>query len=244
VAELVEGTSLLTRQGFTPFMSSNLIVSAKSRAHSATRFCAVHFRERTRNYEYASAKEMKNKEDLINSFELLNFYLKEFESGKTIMYLPMAVELRKLLCEKNPSPLLERTIPEFKLYKLHFTGIIDKSPSLLNGLEHSMPGSLSTLENGTLVFNLGFAHSREQMTITDWISQPFFKESVTIYELIKSVADKEAAHADVKYNDTLTYCKSWSYGNIDTHVLGIYGISKFLHSLYTIEYKQAFEKNL
>ncbi len=58
VAELVEGTSLLTRQGSNTFMSSNLIVSAKSRVRSTTRFCAVHFKERS-DYEYASANTGK-----------------------------------------------------------------------------------------------------------------------------------------------------------------------------------------
>jgi hypothetical protein len=43
VAELVEGTSLLTRQGFTPLASSNLAVSADSKMSPALagHFCSA-----------------------------------------------------------------------------------------------------------------------------------------------------------------------------------------------------------
>ncbi|HCM42748.1 MAG TPA: hypothetical protein DIS66_05510 [Candidatus Omnitrophica bacterium] len=41
------------------------------------------------------------------------------------------------------------------------------------------------------------------MSIVDWLNQPLFNEEITVGELVRSVADKEGAHSDPDYNDTL-----------------------------------------
>jgi len=105
----------------------------------------------------------KNKKDLLNSFELLNTYIQGYEEGNFLLYLPMSVELRKLLCENSPSPLISRVVPNFKLHKLHFSEIIEKVPSLLNGLENFMPGRLEVSSNNVTRFTLLFATSKEKM---------------------------------------------------------------------------------
>lgn len=66
----------------------------------------------------------------------------------------------------------------------------------------------------------------------------FFKEGISIRELIKSVADKEAAHADRKYNDTLLHCKNWTFNDVECHILGIYALAKFSYDFITIEHNQ------
>lgn len=180
----------------------------------------------------------KNKSDLENSFELLAFYIKHYEEGRTNLYLPMAVELRKLLCEKDPAPLITRVIPNFNLYKLNTTKIFEQTPSLLVGLENIMPGRLENLENGITNFSLGFAKEKELMSIDNWVDQYFFNENITIRELIKSVADKEATHSDKNYNNTLLHCKNWSFNDTNCHILGIYAISKYLYSTFISEYSQ------
>lgn len=178
----------------------------------------------------------KNKIDLLNSIDLLNHYLSEFEKGNLTLYIPMSVELRKLLCEKDPSPLITRVLPDFKLYKLHSTSIFEKTPSLLDGLQHIMPGRLIVCEGKTPILTLLFSEDRELMRVDEWVNQFFFKEGITIYEFIRSVADKEGAHADPKDDANLKYCKNFSYGNLPSRILGIYSIARFVYDLIQEEY--------
>ena len=135
----------------------------------------------------------KNKNDLITSFRLLGSYLQQFEEGKFFFYLPISVELRKLLCDtkdRKPSSLLNKVLPDAKLPKLHFTKIINGMPSLLNKLEHFMPGELITTQDGVMKFQLLYADPIELIDIDTWIEQLIFKDGITIRELIKAVADK------------------------------------------------------
>jgi hypothetical protein len=178
--------------------------------------------------------------DFKNSILLLKFYISSFESGNTLMYLPMAVELRKLLCEKQGGgPLLEQVIPGIELYKLHSTELFGNNPGLLIGLQNFMPGRLGVLEGKLPTFNLLFSQKREKIKLEKWVGQMFFKEGISICGLIKSVADKEAAHADENYNDTLLHCMNWTYNNVECHILGILSLAKFIYDLVTFEYPQS-----
>jgi len=179
----------------------------------------------------------KNKQDLINSFKLLETHIKTYEEGNFLVYQPMAVELRKLLCETNAYPLLDRVIPNFKLHKLNFAKILENTPSLLEGLQNVMPGRLEILNKTVPVLTLLFSKGMEQMSVDDWMNQIFFKEEITIRELVKSVADKEGAHSDKNYNDTLLHCKSWSFNETESHILGIYAVSKYLLAVFRKEYE-------
>lgn len=180
----------------------------------------------------------KNKKDLLNSFELLNTYLHGYEEGNLLLYLPISVELRKFLCETKPSPLISRVIPNFKLHKLHFSGILENTPSLLDGLVNFMPGILNVSTNNTTLFTLSFASNEEKIDLDRWVNQIFFKEGLTIRDLVKSVADKEGAHSDKNYDTTLIHCNNWVFNDIGCHILGIYAIAKYLCTLFDLEYKQ------
>jgi len=179
----------------------------------------------------------KNKQDLINSFKLLETHMKTYEEGNFLIYQSMAVELRKLLCETNPSPLLNRVIPNFKLHKLNFSKILENTPSLLEGLQNIMPGRMEKINKTIPIFTLLFSKENEEMIINDWVDQIFFNEKISIRELIKSVADKEGAHSDKNYNNTLLYCKSWSFNDVESHILGIYAISKYVLAVFKKEYE-------
>ena len=71
------------------------------------------------------------------------------------------------------------------------------------------------------------------MDLELWLDQPFIFPDVTVREIIRSVADKEGAHADPKYNDTLFRSKAVKYGLNDSHLHNIVGIAEslleFLH---------------
>tara|TARA_B100002051_G_scaffold20339_1_gene15941 strand:+ start:171 stop:767 length:597 start_codon:yes stop_codon:yes gene_type:complete len=183
-----------------------------------------------------SASE-KNKQDLKNSFTLLETHIGTYEAGNFLTYQPMAVELRKLLCETNPSPLINRIIPDFKLHKLHFVKILENTPSLLNGLQNVMPGRLEVINETIPIFTLLFSKEMEEMSVDEWVDQILFKEQITIRELIRSVANKEGAHSDKNYNDTLLHCRSWSFNETESHILGIYAISKYVLAVFKKEFE-------
>ena len=185
-----------------------------------------------------STASEKQEEDFENSIQLLKSYLESYEAGNALVYLPMAVELRKLLCETHGKPLMEVVIPDIEFYKLHSTELFGNNPGLLVGLQNFMPGRLSYSGRTLPTFNLLFSKKQEKMKLEPWIDQMFFKEGISIRELIKSVADKEAAHADKKYNDTLLHCKSWTFDDIGCHILGIYSLARFIYDLVTMEYSQ------
>lgn len=182
---------------------------------------------------------VKQKEDFKNCISLLGSYVDTYEKGNPLIYLPMAVELRKLFAERQgEGPLLELVIPGIQLHKLRSTELFENSPSLLVGLENFMPGELSLNQYGVPTFNLSFTRNQIKLAAKEWVNQMFFKEGISVYELIKSVADKEAAHSDKNYNETLKHCKSWLFSETESHILGIYGLAKYVYDLVTIEHKE------
>lgn len=175
--------------------------------------------------------------DFKNSVLLLKSHLDSYESGNSLMYLPMAVELRKLLCEKQGEPLINLAIPGVELYKLHSTELFGNNPNLLVGLMNFMPGRLSP--NGkSVIFTLSISSKREKIGLEAWLDQMFFKEGICIREFIKSIAEKEAAHADKNDNSTLLHCKSWKFNDVGCHTLGIYGIARFIYDFVSSEHPE------
>ena len=168
----------------------------------------------------------KSEDDFQASVGVLQEALRMYDSGKRDAYRLIATELRKLLCDTNP--LLPRVRPRLKLHKLHVPGVLDSCPSLGEGLEVIMPGQLSISRDGTYDFELAFAQPITLMEPTEWVRQPFLSPSITIWELIKSVADKEGAHSDPDYNETLVRAKMVKYVRDDSHIPNIVALGRYL----------------
>jgi hypothetical protein len=86
---------------------------------------------------------------------------------------------------------------------------------LPDGLDH-MPGQLTVSTNGNYQFELSFAQSETLMSIDDWMQQPVLSPKISVREIIKSVADKERAHSDPDYNETLVKAKLVTFATIAT----------------------------
>jgi hypothetical protein len=169
----------------------------------------------------------KSEEDFQASISVLRAALSMYGSGLKEGYRVVATELRKLLCDKNP--LLPRVRPDFKLHKLDFTELLEECPSLADGMVFMMPGRLSVNRaTGTYHFELTFGKSGKLMEPQEWVRQPFLSPSITIWELIKSVADKEGAHSDPDYNDTLVQAKIVKYVQDDSHIPAIVALGDYL----------------
>lgn len=168
----------------------------------------------------------KSEDDFQASVRVLQGALAMYDSGLKDAYRVVATELRKLLCDKDP--LLVRVRPNLKLHKLHWTEVLESCPSLAEALEVMVPGQSSISSDGTYHFELMFAKSMMLMEPEEWIRQPFFSPSITIRELIKSVADKEGAHSDPDYNETLVRAKMVKYVRDDSHIPAIVALGDYL----------------
>ena len=172
-----------------------------------------------------SSNISKSEADFRASLRILSKAVNDYIGGFEDAYRTVAVQLRLLLCDRNP--LLPRVRPDLQLHKLKWTEILEGMPSLAEGLAIMMPGQLTFSGGGLSYFELLFAKSG-LLPVNRWIEQPFFSPHVTVVEIIKSVADKEGAHSDPSFNDTLLEAKVVKYVDVESHIPGIIAIGQYL----------------
>jgi hypothetical protein len=170
----------------------------------------------------------KSEQDFQNSCRLLSEGLRLYRSGVQEAYLFVANELRKLLCDSDP--LLPRVRPAFRLHKLHTTDMYEQRPDLARSMNWHMPGRLHGDGKGGFHFELLFSNNDVNLLMEPaaWIAQPFFNAKITVRELIKSVADKEGAHSDRNYNETLLRAKAIQMGTHESHIPAVVAIGEYL----------------
>ena len=66
------------------------------------------------------------------------------------------------------------------------------------------------------------------MEINAWVEQPIINPTTTVKELIKSVANKEAAHSDPDYNETPSKARSLNIVGDESHLPDIVSIAAYL----------------
>jgi hypothetical protein len=91
-----------------------------------------------------------------------------------------------------------------------------------------MPGRISVSSDGKYTFKLTFDKSCTLIDLDIWIRQPILSPTITVWELIKSVADKEGAHSDPEYNETLVRAKLVRYVRDESHIPIIIGIGEYV----------------
>ena len=132
--------------------------------------------------------------------------IQAYLQGDEYAYLPVAVELRKLLCDENRNgyqSLVLRIHPAIAFHRL----AVD--PSWID--EHTTLCIPARIEMGGRtrgVISRLFTEQSIPLALAAWREQPLLSRAITIRELIKSVADKEAAHSDLGLNSTLVLAKS------------------------------------
>ena len=149
-----------------------------------------------------------------------------FHQGVKDTYRVVATELRKLLCDKKA--LLPRVFQEVKFHKLHLTGLLEKDPSLADHLLVYVPGRLSADNTGKSRFVLTFDSARQQMELGPWLDQPLFAPNLSVRDLIMSVANKEGAHSDPDYNESLLRAKMVEYVKEESHQPCIIAIAEYV----------------
>ncbi len=121
----------------------------------------------------------KTSEDFRASLAILEANLELFAGGARDVYRVIAVELRKLMCDR-PQPLLLRVFKEVPLHKLHITGLLESIPSFADGLHTHIPGRLTRDATGRAVFALLFDKSKDRLPLREWVQQPCMNTRITI----------------------------------------------------------------
>ena len=186
----------------------------------------------------------KSEQDFTESITLLHRYVEGYYAGDKEFYRPLATELRKLLCDTNrgkDTSLLSRVRPRLKLKRLLHTDMMtgertdpDMPPApsmdncvMLSQLDLSMDGT------GLCIAKLQFQRKTFLMDVPSWVAQPFVVlggKHISIKELIKSVADKEGAHSDPNFDDTLLRTRSFQIVGDASHLPHLIAVADYILS--------------
>ena len=166
-------------------------------------------------------------EDLVASRNIMQSNIELFHKGHKDVYRVIAVELRKLLCDGRSS-LLPRLFSTIKLHPLRGASPGSDLSDLMERAVFRMPSLVEfDGKGGSKIIEL-FDPTKEPINIDVWLSQSLFNKDITIENLIRSVADKEAAHSDKYYNETLKFTKSIKLVSEDIHKQHIVAIGEYV----------------
>ncbi|MBS4060896.1 MAG: hypothetical protein KG029_10890 [Bacteroidetes bacterium] len=149
---------------------------------------------------------IKSWHDLEASIAVISANVAASQAGNIHAYRPVAVELRKLLCDtrnKTDNSLIKRLWPDFNLFPLSGNQkIITENPVLY------IPAQIIFNGRGGSKLSELFNEFTQPLDLSEWLEQKLFDNSTTIRSFIRSVADKEGAHSDPDYNEILGKTKS------------------------------------
>ena len=169
---------------------------------------------------------MKSLRDLEASLAVISSNVTAYHAGNVHAYRPVAVELRKLLCDtraKTDNSLIKRLYPDFRLRPLAGNqSRIDKHTVLY------IPGRMSFDGRGGSSMSEFFNESAPSLELDAWLEQKLFDYATTIREFIRSVADKEGAHSDKSYNPILQKTKSVALANDALEASTILSIGRYV----------------
>jgi hypothetical protein len=177
-------------------------------------------------------------EHLDASLQVIGLNTGAHYSGLLHTYRPIASELRKLACDYQQGKdisLFPRRFPGMTLHPL--VG----SPDMID--EHTtlyIPCSMHFDGKGGSDIDFLFDETKDPMNIAEWLEQPLFRQDVTVKKLIRSVADKEAAHADEDKNSTLHLTRSVLFpGNDSLAAKAVVAIGRYLVKVIALQSLQA-----
>jgi len=185
----------------------------------------------------------KSLKDLKSSINILEENIKLFHKGNTDTYIVIAVELWKLLCDKNP--LIPRVFNNVKLNPLKGYMTKEEDDEWKKKFGHSLKESLVFQSPAMISFNgkggariiALFDERKEPIELEEWLNQDLFNEDITIRQLIKSVRHKLGAHSDEKYNETLIFTQSIKIVDEDIHIKYIVSIGEYVLKILTKSYE-------
>ena len=150
------------------------------------------------------------KQQLKESFLIIDSCLKCYYENDHHMYKPLAGQLRILFCDfqgKKDHSLLPRVFPQITLNILEPIDWSDKQSSSLKLLQNSdsanrissMPLEIKQYKNGLAIAELVPAKNEKLVDIPTWVNQylTHYPTSLTVKDVIRNLADKGGgAHVD------------------------------------------------
>lgn len=147
-------------------------------------------------------------EEAVECFNVIETCLKCIYAGEIHMCRVLAVQLRILLCEKNPKPLLLRLLPDIKISELKevkYININEYNNNIENlsigtysdSLIMEMPFETMHFFNG--IEDCSVIYGNNVIDLEKWVDQIItaYPVPITIRKLIKLVAEKGGgAHVD------------------------------------------------
>lgn len=171
-------------------------------------------------------------EHLNASIETIGNNVEAHYKGSKYAHRTVAGELRKLLCDskhKKDNSLIPRCFP-----KIQF-GILNGPPDWIFDLDaFSTAGTVQTFANGEAEINQLFNHFEDSLFLAEWLNQKVFHKTITLKEIIKSVADKEGVHADTDGNDVLSFINRNKFGNRPFSSTTIIAIARYITIAATV----------
>lgn len=162
-------------------------------------------------------------EDFFDSVQILRSSIRIFHSGEIAAYRSIALQLRLLLCDTT-NPLLPRVCKQVKFHPLFSYHGSELDDDLVFQLPVLVSPSGKTGPETARLFD----ENRTPIDLEEWLEQPFISSVLTIRKLIKSVADKLAAHSDPKYGKDLELLKSIPLIDNPAHVKGMIVIGEYI----------------
>lgn len=173
--------------------------------------------------------------DLKASIQIMDVNIQMYDKGVPQVYRVIAVELRKLLCDGKNS-LLTRIYGDFKLHPISgYWEKIEKNKQWLEKFKKPYPeitfqtvGAIEQAPGKRPRIVKIFDVDSKKIPLNDWLDQILWTPHITLKGLIRSVADKESAHSDKTYNETLDFTRGGSFGGQPHHVDVIIKIGEYL----------------
>jgi hypothetical protein len=132
-------------------------------------------------------RNVKSLHDLEASLAVISSNVTAYYGGNVHAYRPVAVELRKLLCDaqaKTDNSLIKRLYPDLRLRPLSGDqSRIDKHTVLY------IPGRMSFDGKGRSNLSELFNEADPSLPLDAWLEQRLFDYETTVREFIRSVAD-------------------------------------------------------
>jgi len=180
-------------------------------------------------------EQFKSKVDFERALNIIEDCCKLVFQGKIDHWVSVAVQLYILLIDRGnkKGPLVEAFYPN-----ITFHPILGYQPndakfaiSKLNefhGPDNTLyPGKIR-VKNGKFYPIYVFDERAVPILRKEWLNQPYISGKITIKELLKSVRNKEGAHSDEKYDETLVKTRFFMIAGISIDVIGIASIGEYI----------------
>ena len=180
-----------------------------------------------------TGKPDKTASDFVASVRVLEANLDLFRNGLIDAYRPLATELRKLLCDREP--LLPRVFVEVWLHKLQSTEMLENEPNGGHGRISYFGSTSLTVTKHVTHATLDLARSGARLPCQDWVQQPFLRPGGTLWGFIKSVADKESVHSDSEPDDTLRFIDFIKYSKDPSRAHEVAALAEYIARFLRME---------